>query len=80
MPNITVKGIPEELYDRLKRRAAEEHRSLNGQVIACLERELLAEKPDPEALLQKIDSLRQKLFLKTGSTKDLQKAKESGRP
>jgi antitoxin FitA len=37
---ITLKGIPDDLYDRLKRSAKAHHRSLNSEVIACLERQL----------------------------------------
>lgn len=42
---ITLKGIPEDLYERLKRAAKAHHRSLNSEVIACLERQL-----EPHAL------------------------------
>jgi antitoxin FitA len=37
---ITLKGIPDDLYERLKRSAKAHHRSLNSEVIACLERQL----------------------------------------
>lgn len=41
MPStLTLKGIPDELYDRLKRAAKAHHRTLNSEVIACLERQL----------------------------------------
>jgi len=42
MPILHVRGIPEELYDDIKRRAAAEHRSLSAEVIALLERGLAA--------------------------------------
>ena len=37
---ITLKGIPDDLYARLKLAAQANHRSLNSEVIACLERQL----------------------------------------
>lgn len=37
---ITLKGIPDDLYERLKLAAKAHHRSLNSEVIACLERQL----------------------------------------
>ena len=37
MPTLTIKGMPDALYRRLKRRAAEHRRSLNGEILYCLE-------------------------------------------
>lgn len=37
MANVTVKNIPDDLYDQLKRRAEEHRRSLNGEIIHTLE-------------------------------------------
>ena len=37
MPSLTIKNIPEELLNRLRLEAKREHRSLNKQVISCLE-------------------------------------------
>jgi plasmid stability protein len=37
MANVTVKNIPDDLYDRLKKRAEENRRSLNGEIIHTLE-------------------------------------------
>lgn len=34
--NITVKNIPTDLYEGLKARAAENHRSLNAEIIALI--------------------------------------------
>jgi plasmid stability protein len=41
MPSLTIKNIPETLYERLKQRAQLNRRSINGEVIACLERDLM---------------------------------------
>ena len=37
MKNLSIKNVPEMLHERLKRRAADNHRSLNGEVLAILE-------------------------------------------
>ena len=37
MASITVKNIPADLYEHLKESAGANHRSLNGEIIACLE-------------------------------------------
>ena len=41
MPAITVKNIPDDLYENLKLAAQVNHRSINSEIIACLEKELL---------------------------------------
>jgi antitoxin FitA len=40
MPSITVKNIPEDLYKHLKLRAAANHRSINSEIIVCIEQVL----------------------------------------
>jgi plasmid stability protein len=35
--NLTLKGVPDEVYKRLKTSATVNHRSLNSEIIACLE-------------------------------------------
>ena len=37
MANITVKGIPEKLYDQLKTRAKRNNRSLNSEIILSIQ-------------------------------------------
>ncbi|MEX2601200.1 MAG: Arc family DNA-binding protein, partial [Balneolaceae bacterium] len=38
MPSITVKNIPDSIYNKLKQQAQAQHRSMNSEIIACLER------------------------------------------
>ena len=40
MPSLTVKNIPEEIYERLKKSAAAHRRSINQEAIYCLDRAL----------------------------------------
>jgi len=51
MPSLTIKNIPASLFDRLKLRAAQNRRSLNNEVLECLERELM---PAPEMTEQEL--------------------------
>lgn len=37
MPSVTIKNIPEPLYAELKAMASRHHRSINNEVIACLD-------------------------------------------
>lgn len=47
MPALTIKGVADEVYRRLKTSAARHRRSLNSEVITCLERSLAF--PEPKA-------------------------------
>ncbi|MDZ7918385.1 MAG: hypothetical protein U5O16_42335 [Rhodococcus sp. (in: high G+C Gram-positive bacteria)] len=55
---ITLKGIPDELYQRLKSSAAASHRSLNGEAIACLESVLMPRKATADQHLSAIRAIR----------------------
>jgi plasmid stability protein len=58
MATLTVKNIPQPVVDRLKRRASLHRRSLNLEVIACLETIVQPTPVDPEALLARIREIR----------------------
>jgi antitoxin FitA len=80
MPNITVKNIPEDLYERIKQSAAEHRRSINKEIIICLERTLLARRVNPAAFLARADALREQSHLPPLTDEILRKAKAEGRP
>jgi plasmid stability protein len=46
MPNLSIKSVPEELAESLRQRAARNHRSLQGELMAILE-EAVAEAAAP---------------------------------
>jgi len=58
MAAITLKGIPDDLYERLKLSAKAHHRSLNSEVIACLERQLTPHVPSTDERLARARKLR----------------------
>ena len=80
MPAITIKNIPDELYQRLKRSAAAHRRSINSEVVVCLERTLADKRADLGALLTRVDHLREKVALPPLTERILSAAKNSGRP
>jgi len=59
MSALLIKNMPPTIHERLRRRAAEHHRSMNREVIAILERELdrsvPAELPPPVKSLKPVD-------------------------
>ena len=61
MASITIKNIPEDLHLRLKQRAEEHRRSLNAEVIACLEAIMAERTDDPEAWIREARVLREEV-------------------
>ncbi len=58
---ITLKNLPDDLYQRLKEAAKANHRSLNSEVIACLEKNLLSAQVYPQERLNRARQLRNSL-------------------
>ena len=62
MPSLTIKNIRQEVLDRLKEKAKQNHRSLNQQVIDILTLEAMSEPEMTEAqLMARMDRMREKL-------------------
>jgi plasmid stability protein len=59
--NLTLKNVPDEVYERLKRSAEEHRRSLNSEAIVCLESVLLPASGNPAEQLERIRRLRDEL-------------------
>jgi plasmid stability protein len=77
---LTIKSIPELLYRQLKERAVEHRRSLNSEVIVCLEQAVAGRLPDASANVAKADALRAKLRVPRLTEARLRAAKAAGRP
>lgn len=76
---LTLKNIPEPLYERLKSSAEMNHRSLNSEVIVCLESALMAGKMPPAERLARARELRAALPKGKFKAKDIDEAKRQGR-
>ena len=79
MVALTVKNIPEELFERLKRSAELNHRSINSEVIVCIERAVSTRKADPESALVRARRLREQTVDYTISDEEFNAAKAAGR-
>lgn len=77
---ITLKNIPDDIYDRLKQSANEHHRSINKEAIACLEQVLLPARTSPEAHLAKARAIRASLAPRKFKASDIRRAIQKGRP
>ena len=80
MPSMTIKNIPDDLYQHLKIAASANHRSLNSELIVCLEKALLPSKPSPAILLEQARKIRKRIASKKFNIEDIQTGKIQGRP
>ena len=80
MPNITVKNIPDELYERLKESAQAHRRSINSEILVCIEQAVYSQRLAPEAFLERARLLRQKTAAHSVSDEEFTQTKEAGRP
>lgn len=80
MPALTIKNIPDDLYNELKHVAKQHHRSINSEVIVCLKRSLLPKKVSPEDRLNSIQALRSQITPNIITEEDIDQAINEGRP
>jgi plasmid stability protein len=80
MATITVKNIPAELYERLKAAAQADRRSVNSEIIICIEQAVAAHPVEPEAMLARARRLRQLTAGAPITDADFNQAKAAGRP
>ena len=76
---LTLKNVPDELYGRLKQSAAVHHRSLNSEVIVCLESILLPQRISVDERLARARQLRQKLPSGAFSADEIARLRAEGR-
>jgi len=80
MPALTIKNIPDDLYQRLKVAARVHRRSLNSEILYCVERMLVPYKIDVSDQLAMARKLREKSAAYNLTDQFLDKAKNNGRP
>ena len=79
MPALTLKSIPDEVYERLKASAEAHRRSMNSEAIVCLEAVLLPGKVPPKERLARARALRAALPRGKFRAKDIDLLKREGR-
>ena len=77
---LTLKNIPDEVYERLKASAAAHRRSMNSEVIVCLEAMLVPAKVAPTERLARARALRSTLPKGRFLARDIEALKKEGRP
>ncbi len=79
MPTITVKNIPEDVYERLKEQAKRNRRSINSEIITLMERAVMSYRIDPEEILESARVIRESLNF-VATEEEINRAKNEGRP
>lgn len=80
MPTITLKNIPDPLYEQLKAAASTHRRSLNSEVLYWLEQALGAKPVDVAERIEAARLLREKSVHYRITDEELDSFKRSGRP
>jgi plasmid stability protein len=77
---LTLKNVPDDVYDRLKQSAAAHRRSINSEAIVCLESVLLPGRVAVDERLARARALRAALPKARFRAKDIDAYKRDGRP
>jgi plasmid stability protein len=77
--SLTLKNIPDEVYQRLSKAAEMHRRSLNSEAIACLEAALVPSTVTPRERLARARRLRAELGTVTFDASDIDAYKRQGR-
>jgi plasmid stability protein len=79
MATVTVKNIPDELYERLKTVAEINRRSINSEIIVCIENSVTSRRINPDEVLENARRLRQLTASHRISDEEFNQAKAEGR-
>ena len=80
MPNLALRGLPDQLHQELKTAAKRNHRSLNSEILARLTASVLSEPVDTDRLLERIRLRRQMIGPIDLSEETLRELRDAGRP
>jgi plasmid stability protein len=78
MNNITVRNISDRIHKQLKKRSELSRRSINSEIIACLEEALFTNKSEVEQILRKSQEIRNNQNFEI-TLSELEEAKNYGR-
>ena len=80
MPAITLKNIPDTLFEQLKVAANAHRKSLNSEILYCVERTLVTLKINVSEHINFAKKLRAKTAQHNLTEQELNDAKNKGRP
>jgi antitoxin FitA len=76
---ITVKNIPEQIYERIKAQAKANHRSINGEILSILEQAVSLPPIDVQATLERARKVRELTAKYTVTADEIEKMINEGR-
>ena len=79
VPDLALRGIPDDVHRELKVSAKRNHRSLNGEILARLTRSVSGDLVDAEQLLERIRRRRQTLGYIDLGEDTLRELRDAGR-
>ena len=79
MTSITVKNIPQELYEKLKTTAALNRRSLNNEMIHCIETVLMPQRLSLADKIARARRIRAQIEVDQFDPHEIEKAIDVGR-
>lgn len=80
MPAITLKNIPENLYEEIKQSAIDNFRSINGEILFRLNYSLRAKKRNADDVLAEIEKMQSHIKIPPLTDEFINQAKNEGRP
>ena len=80
MPDVALRGIPENLHRELKSAASRNHRSLNGEILARLTASVRGNTVDTAELLERIRRRWEGIGEIDVSDETINELKNAGRP
>ncbi len=80
MATLTLKNVPDALYERLRASARGHRRSINQEAIVCLERSLGVGRLSPETLADRAREIRERAGTLYVTDESLRAARDEGRP
>jgi len=79
MVTVTIKNIPEEIYERIKTQAKVNHRSINGEILSILEQAISIPPIDVEATIKRARKVRELTAQYTITADEIEKLINEGR-
>ena len=80
MTAFTVKNIPPDLYEKLKIAAELNRRSINSEIIVCIEKSVQSQAIDSDQILREARKLRRYTLDHPITNEELSRVKSVGRP
>lgn len=79
MPQVAVRGLPEDVHRKLKEAARRNHRSLNGEIVTRLTASVNSNQIDPQALLDQIQRRYERIGPIHLSDSEIRELRDAGR-